>query len=26
MAEAGFRDITYRLLTDGIVAVHKGRK
>jgi demethylmenaquinone methyltransferase/2-methoxy-6-polyprenyl-1,4-benzoquinol methylase len=26
MAEAGFQDITYRLLTDGIVAVHKGKK
>ncbi|MBP1749619.1 MAG: demethylmenaquinone methyltransferase / 2-octaprenyl-6-methoxy,4-benzoquinone methylase [Deltaproteobacteria bacterium] len=26
LADAGFRDVTYRLLTDGIAAVHKGRK
>lgn len=26
LANAGFRDVTYRLLTDGIVAVHKGNK
>ncbi|MCK9226448.1 MAG: class I SAM-dependent methyltransferase [Syntrophorhabdaceae bacterium] len=26
LADAGFRDVTYSLLTDGIAAVHKGRK
>jgi len=26
LGEAGFRDVTYRLFTHGIVAVHRGRK
>jgi ubiquinone/menaquinone biosynthesis C-methylase UbiE len=26
MEEAGFRSVTYRLFTGGIVAIHKGEK